>query len=61
MELADLSVAEIHDRMPAILAPRDCIRWLGDEGYRVETLTGQSPHPIGFRMAKPIDLPFGEV
>jgi putative SOS response-associated peptidase YedK len=24
-------VAEIHDRMPLILAPTDCIRWLSDE------------------------------
>jgi putative SOS response-associated peptidase YedK len=24
-------VADIHDRMPAILAPNDCARWLGEE------------------------------
>ena len=24
-------IAEIHDRMPAILAPRDYLRWLSDE------------------------------
>ena len=24
-------VAEIHDRMPLILAPVDCMRWLSDE------------------------------
>jgi putative SOS response-associated peptidase YedK len=25
-------VADIHDRMPAILAPGDYARWLGEEG-----------------------------
>jgi putative SOS response-associated peptidase YedK len=24
-------VAEIHDRMPLIIAPADCARWLGEE------------------------------
>ena len=24
-------VSEIHDRMPLILAPVDCMRWLNDE------------------------------
>jgi putative SOS response-associated peptidase YedK len=28
---ANEMVADIHDRMPAILAPGDCDRWLSDE------------------------------
>jgi len=30
---ANEMVAEIHDRMPLILAPVDFVRWLSDEAY----------------------------
>ena len=37
-------VAEIHDRMPLILAPTDYVRWLSDEPALTALCFGPAPH-----------------
>ena len=44
-------VADIHDRMPAILAPSDYARWLGDEPDPSDLMR---PHPAELMRIWPI-------
>jgi putative SOS response-associated peptidase YedK len=51
-------VADIHDRMPAILAAPDCVRWLGEEEDPRELLRpfpseAMRMWPISTRVNKP--------
>jgi putative SOS response-associated peptidase YedK len=39
-------VGEVHDRMPAILEPRGCERWLGPEPNPRDLLITYPPEPI---------------
>jgi hypothetical protein len=55
---ANVLVAEIHDRMPLILAPSDCARWLSDEAdprdlMRPFPATPMRMWPISTRVNKP--------
>jgi putative SOS response-associated peptidase YedK len=55
---ANQLVAEIHDRMPLILAPKDYLRWLGEEPDPRDLMKPFPPEPmrtwpISFRSTSP--------
>ena len=43
---ANQMVAEIHDRMPLILAPKDYLRWLGEEPDPRDLMKPFPPEPM---------------
>jgi len=54
--------APIHDRMPAILEPKDYARWLGEEPAEPPHLMAMlRPYPAGAMEAYPVSTRVGNV